>query len=806
MKPHDVVFALTKCNHRNSVSDLFNHRYRLTLGKQLARLLSIRMRPAAKLLRGLLPLLLLTFASVHAHAVERRVAFVVGNSAYTKVPALPNPKNDAEAVAAALRRSGFEVITAIDLDRLKFDAEFERFIRSLAGAELSVFYYSGHGIQVGGENRIIPVDAALQSANDLEVETVSLRTIMAYMKSNSKVQLVYLDSCRNNPFTTQAFAVGQNDNLSVTGEGLATPDKVLGSLVAFSTQPGAVAVDGSGSNSPFTESMLKHSFKLGVDTQNALVKVTEEVWQATNQKQKPWTSSLLSKPVFLAKPVIRIAAAAPAAGTAQAPAVKIGSAPSVDATPDAPSVGTDVQIAALLSESLAKPRRVPIGVGQVAMLELPLIRAANGAEIEISAAPTAGVMYLEGKALGTGDVIDQDSLRKVTFEPSIGSQDKAQALELKVAQAGGGTPTIVNGKIEPFVVDCDAEAGEPLDLQGVSPGKLPNEINPETAIAACTDAVARFPAVTRYKYQLGRAKLAAKDVPGANALFAEAASLGHIRATYQLGYLSQRGLGRSQDLVEANRLLKEAADAGDPFGMSSYGRNLVKARGAERNIDEGVKLLNRAVELGHTYAMNNLGALYYYGEGVERNPKRGIRFFEAGLARGDIYSIRNLGIAYLEGNGVDKDPATALALFKKASDGGHPEAPTNIGVLYFNGTGVKKDVAEAVRWYELGAERGDTWAASNLAWIHSKGPKKLRDAKKAVTYSSLAVALDFYKLNEKEKTNLAKLSADAKKATIKKLISEIGTENLETSADLDATIVALSRKAWQMRNPRFDLF
>lgn len=748
-------------------------------------------------------------AAAMAQAGQRRVAFVVGNSAYESVPKLANPDNDAEAVAAALKRSGFEVVTALDLNRPEFDKAFEKFIRSLDGADLSLFYYSGHGMQVDGANRIIPVDAKLKSAADLEVETVSVETVMSYMRSNSKIQLVYLDSCRNNPFPSQTYLIGPQKQAAAAGVGLAPQTGALGSLVAFSTQPGAVAVDGTGDMSPFTESMIKQSFKLGVDVHTALSKVTDEVWAATHERQRPWMSDTLAQPVYLAKPVIMISAAQPAAESKQ-PVVKIGSATTAqDATTVAASsaAGTTVQVASLLEENFNQPRRVPIGVGQVAILgDFPVIRAATGAQIEIGAAPKSGVMYLDGKPLGEGDVIDQAALGKVTFEPSIGSEDKIQSVEFKVSQAGSGDSSVVTGKIEPFMVPCDREAGEPLDLQGVGAGKLPNEIDATAAIPACQEAVKQFPTVARYKYELGRAKLAAKDVPGATEQFNAAAEAGHVRAFYELGYLAQRGLGRSLDLAEANRLFKVGADQGDPYAMLSFGRNLAQGRGVEKNLEQGVSLMTRAVELGHTYAMNAVGAMYYYGEGLKSNPQRGVRFYEAALARGDIYAMRNLGIAYLDGKGVARDPTTALALFKKASEGGHPGAPTSIGAMYFNGNGVKKDLAEAIKWYELGTERGDFQAASNLAWIYGQGPAKLRNGEKAAWYASLAVGLDVYGENPAAKTALRALPSAAKKQTMKKLAAEVGNDNLETSASLDETLALLARKAWQLRNPRLDLF
>ncbi|CAM5774328.1 hypothetical protein LMIY3S_04475 [Labrys miyagiensis] len=744
---------------------------------------------------------------VDAKAADRRVAFVVGNSRYAVVPQLNNPDNDATAVAAALKREGFEVVTALDLDRADFDKALQRFIRSLPGSELSVFYYSGHGIQVGGDNRIIPIDAKLKDPADLEVETINVKTIIAYMEQNSKTQLVYLDSCRNNPFQSRSFLVGPEKQMAVAGVGLAPPTTIPSSLVAYSTQPGAVAEDGTGDKSPFTASMLKYSFTLGVDVQRALDKVTADVWEATSKRQHPWSLNTLAQPVYLAKPVIRIAAVMPAATTKNV-AVRIGPAPrqdtaTVEAPPEAP-----VQVAVLLGETFNKPRRVPIGVGQVAMLDdLPLVRAATGAQIQIAAAPAFGTMYLNGAPLAEGDVVDQNAIRAVTFEPSIGSEGKVQSVQLKVEQPGGGSGgEIVSGKIESFVPACDEQAGEPLDPQGVSAGKLPNEIDGKAAIAACGEMVAKFPNVARYKYELGRAKLADKDVPGAIEQFNAAADAGYTRAYYELGYLAERGLGRPQDLVEANRLFKMGADHGDPYAMLAYGRNLTLGRGVPKSVDDGVKLLNRAVELGHTYAMNTVGAMYYYGQNLPANPKRGVKFYEAALARNDIYAMHNMGIAYLEGKGVARNPATAMELFKKASDGGHPNAPASIGAMYFKGNGVKKDLATAISWYQIGAERGDFYAASNLAWIYSKGPTAQRDLQKAVWYSSLAIALDAYGDHKDEARNLHALPQKEKEQALQQLNSEIGGDPTAAGADIDDTLVVVARKAWQKRNPRLDLF
>ena len=748
------------------------------------------------------------FACMVASAIAgngdgRRVAFVVGNSAYRTVPALPNPANDAKAVATALRRAGFEVVTALDLDRAGFDEELRKFVRSLDGADLSLFYYSGHGIQIGGDNRLIPVDAALKTAMDMEVETISVQTILGYMQSHSRLQAIFLDSCRNNPFPARAYFIGSNLESTPKSGGLAAQNAATGSLIAYSTQPGNVAVDGSGELSPFTGAFLKYSFKVGGDLQSSLMKVTQDVWETTEHKQRPWTSFTLIEPLYLARPAIMVSAVEE---DVTVPAVVIGAAPEPEPTTITQS-GLAQDVAELMGKAFVEPQPVPIGVGAVAMLgDFPILRGDPGIQVELSQLPSAGVLYLNGDALTEGALLAPGNLRQVRYEPALGSEGSAVGVEWKVREAAGATGIPVAGKLVPFIVDCDQEAGEPLDLQGVGAGKLPNEIDPVTAVAACTRAIADYPEVARYVYQLGRAKLAAKETAGALELFQKAASAGHTRALYQLGYMAQRGLGRDQDLVEAEGYFQRGAELGDPYAMLSHGRNLVLGRGIAADPETGLKFLNRAVEMGHTYAMNELGAMYYYGRTVKKNPARGVRFYEASLARNDIYAMNNLGFAYLEGNGVKRDAGKALAFFAQAAEGGHPQAPGNIGRLYMKGEGVKKDVSRAVEWYAMGAERGDTWAASNLAWVYKNGPQRLRDIDKATHFYGLAVALDAYGSNTDAITALKALPDSAKAKAIKSLIGEIGGDGLETATDLNSTLLLLERKAWQNRNPRLDLF
>lgn len=537
-------------------------------------------------------------------------------------------------------------------------------------------------------------------------------------------------------------------------------------------------MDGDGKNSPFTTAMLRHSFAENVDVQTALMQVTRDVWESTHEKQRPWSNVTLVEPVFLNGVIVKT----------------VG----VNAPPlTTPEDMTPVEIS-------AKTSTVGLGAQQV-LTEDEIRKLSHVATFKLAKMPDSGTVSAGGEALGEGAVVDAAALATLKFEPDIDAVTVAPAIELEATTTEGEIlPVVVKQNVE--LDACDQEVGEPLDLQGIGKGVLPNEINVEKALAACDSAVKDHPHVPRFVYQLGRAKLAAKLTDEANALFELAAEAGHVRALNQSGYMAQRGLGRPQNVEEANAYFKKAAEKGDPYGMLSYGRNLARGRGVKQDIPAGLAFLTRAVEMGHTYAMNELGGMYLYGDTLKANPKRGIRFYEASMARGDIYGIRNMGQAYLEGLGVEKDPATALALLTKAAKAGHPFAPTDIGAMYFNGNGVEKNLDEAIAWYEQGAERGNQQAAANLGWIFAQGPKDRRDVTRAVQYAALAVALDIYGKDKKSIANLAALPDKAKTSAVKKLIATVGVENIETTSDLDQTLVLLSRKAWQNRNPRLDLF
>ncbi|TIR74780.1 MAG: peptidase C14 caspase catalytic subunit p20, partial [Mesorhizobium sp.] len=181
-------------------------------------------------------LVLVCFTAFEAHA-DRRVALVIGNAEYRNIPALKNPDKDAQDVANTFRLAGFDVFVAKDLTKLQFEERFRNYLAAADGADLAVVYYSGHGFQIGGENFLIPVDASLKDAADVEVQAIKLDDVLEQLRSKAKIQVIILDACRNNPFPRQDYWL--RDQLIVAGDaGLAQVKSSLNTLIAFATEPG----------------------------------------------------------------------------------------------------------------------------------------------------------------------------------------------------------------------------------------------------------------------------------------------------------------------------------------------------------------------------------------------------------------------------------------------------------------------------------------------------------------------------------------------------------------------------------------
>jgi len=217
---------------------------------------------------------------------EPRTALVIGNGAYAQVGALRNPPNDARLVRESLLAVGFTVQLVIDADGKTMKRSINEFGERLQGGGVGLFYYAGHGLQANGKNYLLPVDVRIKTEQDIPVEGIDLDSVLAKLDAaQNRVNVVVLDACRNNPFLRSYRAVGQR--------GLALVDAPQGTIIAFSTAPGAVAEEGQGDNSEFSRVLAQEIRRPDQQIEDVFKTVRRAVKAASGGQQVPWESSSL---------------------------------------------------------------------------------------------------------------------------------------------------------------------------------------------------------------------------------------------------------------------------------------------------------------------------------------------------------------------------------------------------------------------------------------------------------------------------------------------------------------------------------
>ena len=263
---------------------------------------------------------LLTMSGTAAWA-DKRIALVIGNSNYNHVPSLPNPANDAASITTLLRNAGFDVVEGHrDLGVAPLRQAIRQFAAAASDADVALVYFAGHGIEVDGNNYLIPVDARLASDFDVEDETISLERVLKAIEPAKRLRFIILDACRDNPFAkTMKRSVASRS----IGRGLAKVEPTSSdTLIAFAAKAGSTASDGDGANSPFAAALVKHIATPGLDLRIALGRVRDDVLASTKRQQEPFVYGSLGGSVVAIVPSAAApsdTAAAPPAPTAVAP-------------------------------------------------------------------------------------------------------------------------------------------------------------------------------------------------------------------------------------------------------------------------------------------------------------------------------------------------------------------------------------------------------------------------------------------------------------------------------------------------------
>jgi uncharacterized caspase-like protein len=231
---------------------------------------------------------------------EKRVALVIGNAVYEHADPLKTPVNDAGAIGSALSRLGFSgAKPQFNLDYIGFRRAIRAFGAEAEGADIAAVYFAGHGIEVDGRNFLIPTDAKLQRARDVDFAAVPLDQVLAAADGARKLSLVILDACRNNPFRVRMLRSGGTRSI---GRGLHSIALDGNALVAYAAKHGTYALDGKGSNSPYAEALLTHIERPGMEVVQLFGEVRDEVLERTGREQEPHLYGSLGRRSVYLKP------------------------------------------------------------------------------------------------------------------------------------------------------------------------------------------------------------------------------------------------------------------------------------------------------------------------------------------------------------------------------------------------------------------------------------------------------------------------------------------------------------------------
>ncbi|MFI5010837.1 MAG: caspase domain-containing protein [Hyphomicrobiales bacterium] len=237
--------------------------------------------------------------------MQRRLALVVGNGAYAHYRRLPNPENDAADISAALKDLGFGVAVEVDLGHFAMEDALEKFELAAPDSDVALFFYAGHGLQVGGKNYLIPVDAEIREVKHLS-RAFELGAIMSRMAKSKRCNLTFLDACRDNPYAlTPSAGATEGRTRSLLRSGLAKVEISGGSFIAFATEPDEVALDGDGRNSPFTGALLRHIKIPNLSINDMMIEVRKSVRETTRKtgkEQIPWEHSSMLEQFFFVEP------------------------------------------------------------------------------------------------------------------------------------------------------------------------------------------------------------------------------------------------------------------------------------------------------------------------------------------------------------------------------------------------------------------------------------------------------------------------------------------------------------------------
>ena len=557
------------------------------------------------------------------------------------MPRLANPGNDATLIAATLRQLGFTLIgnaAQDNVDKAHFDHLVEDFGRAIQGADVALFYYAGHGMQVGGSNWLVPTDANPTRPQDLEFQMVNADLVLKQMDgAGTRLNLVMLDACRNNPFATLGTRAVQS--------GLAQMRAPEGTMISFATQPGNVAVDGNGADGPYATALAAAMRQPGLDIFHLFNRVGLTVKHDTSGAQEPWVSSSPIDGEFYFTP----------SETAPDPVVTAA----IDAAP------------ALSIDQSGGTRTTTTTAAHRASVAAPA-----------SAAPTAGVAAPANVAVAVANPAlaeHADTADRLTTLQSQAEQGKADAqIDLGLAYAKGEGVTRNDAAARQWfqraavqgVAQAQFLMGSMLERGRGGPRSYEDALNwyqraAEQSYPPAEAAMGRF---------YGRGLGVARDLQQRTMWFRRAADHGNTLGQWALGNFYQFGNGVEKDVPQAVQWYRRAADQGFVPAQVRLGFLFEHGNGVPKDDAEALRWFRQAADAGNAAGLNNLGMFYRRGLVVPVDYAEAMRLFRQAADKGNPTALFNIGLLYADGLGVPADKTQAREWFEKAAALGNEPA------------------------------------------------------------------------------------------------------------------------------------
>ena len=524
-----------------------------------------------------------------AHA-ESRVALVVGNANYQTKP-LKNARSDAELMARTLKDVGFDVLTVFDGGATEMRSAVTEFGRRLKVPDtVALFYYAGHGVQADGENYLIPLAADISDMTEVALNSLSLGDVLRTMaRSDSRMNIVILDACRDNPFSATARAIAQG--------GLAPVVAPSGTLIGYATAPGQVARDGEGGNSPYSAALATNISKPGLTLEEVFRNARRHVIEVTAGQQIPWEhSSLVGEFLFKPKAAIQ-----------ETSEHRPGQAPEADARLSEIDAWEQIKLSKDTAHFKAHIERYPNGL----FAELAAVRLSK-LEAMRAQTPWSWIMTGSIERDTAGPAAMSAFERAVQLDKAaLTPEDLRVVAALYAEAAANGLPQAMFALARAL----DKGRGTPRNLvEAARWYELAAERNHIAAMAALG---------TMYEFGDG----VRHDMAEALRLYQTAAQAGDPSAQTSLAYLFAHGKGVARNEKEARRLYELAAADKHARAMFNLALMDLRGEGGRRDAANGIKLLEGAASRGHTGANLELAYLYDDGRGVARYPKQAAAYY-----------------------------------------------------------------------------------------------------------------------------------------------------------------------------------